>query len=35
MAERLRAMVGSHTQVRVVDFDRRGAWVAREGQAAA
>jgi beta-ribofuranosylaminobenzene 5'-phosphate synthase len=34
-AERLRGMVGPDTEVRVVDFDRRGAWVAREGQAAA
>jgi beta-ribofuranosylaminobenzene 5'-phosphate synthase len=35
VAERLRARVGSGTEVRVVDFDRRGAWLAREGQAAA
>jgi beta-RFAP synthase len=34
-ADRLRAAAGSGTDVRVVDFDRRGAWVAREGQAAA
>jgi beta-RFAP synthase len=35
VADRLRAGVGSDTDVRVIDFDRRGAWVAREGQAAA
>jgi predicted sugar kinase len=35
VAERLRPVVGPGTVVRVVDFDRRGAWVAREGQAAA
>jgi hypothetical protein len=33
--DRLRPAVGPGTEVRVVDFDRRGAWVAREGQAAA
>ena len=37
VAERLRVAVGPDTDVRVVDFDRRGAWVARggSGQAAA
>jgi beta-RFAP synthase len=37
VAERLRAAVDADTDVRVVDFDRRGAWVARDGsgQAAA
>ena len=37
VAGRLRAAIGAGTEVRVVDFDRRGAWVAREGsgQAAA
>jgi beta-ribofuranosylaminobenzene 5'-phosphate synthase len=37
VAERLRAAAGAGTDVRVVDFDRRGAWVARgdSGQAAA
>jgi beta-ribofuranosylaminobenzene 5'-phosphate synthase len=35
VAERLRRAVDPGTEVRVVDFDRRGAWVAREGQAAA
>jgi beta-ribofuranosylaminobenzene 5'-phosphate synthase len=35
VADRLRPAVGPGTEVRVVDFDRRGAWVAREGQAAA
>jgi beta-ribofuranosylaminobenzene 5'-phosphate synthase len=37
VAERLRAAVDPGTDVRVVDFDRRGAWVARggSGQAAA
>jgi beta-RFAP synthase len=35
VAERLRAAAGSGIDVRVVDFDRRGAWVARQGQAAA
>lgn len=37
VAEELRGMVGTGTDVRVVDFDRRGAWVARDGagQAAA
>jgi beta-ribofuranosylaminobenzene 5'-phosphate synthase len=35
VADRLRATVDAGTEVRVVDFDRRGAWVAREGQAAA
>jgi beta-ribofuranosylaminobenzene 5'-phosphate synthase len=35
VADRLRAAGGPGTEVRVVDFDRRGAWVAREGQAAA
>jgi beta-ribofuranosylaminobenzene 5'-phosphate synthase len=37
VAERLRARVGAGTEVRVVDFDRRGAFVARDGsgQAAA
>ena len=37
VAERLGARVGAGTNVRVVDFDRRGAWVARDGsgQAAA
>jgi beta-ribofuranosylaminobenzene 5'-phosphate synthase len=31
VADRLRATVGGGTDVRVVDFDRRGAWVARDG----
>ena len=31
VAERLRAAAGADTDVRVVDFDRRGAWVARRG----
>jgi beta-ribofuranosylaminobenzene 5'-phosphate synthase len=31
VADRLRAAVGPGTDVRVVDFDRRGAWVARAG----
>jgi beta-RFAP synthase len=31
VAERLRSAVDSDTDVRVVDFDRRGAWVARDG----
>jgi beta-ribofuranosylaminobenzene 5'-phosphate synthase len=37
VADRLRAAVAPTTEVRVVDFDRRGAWVARDGsgQAAA
>ena len=35
VAERLRPAVGPGAEVRVVDFDRRGAWLAREGQAAA
>ncbi len=37
VAHRLRAAVDAGTDVRVVDFDRRGAWVARDGsgQAAA
>src|SRR5436853_324142 len=35
VADRLRPAAGPSTEVRVVDFDRRGAWVAREGQAAA
>jgi beta-RFAP synthase len=35
VADRLRDAVGSGTDIRVVDFDRRGARVAREGQAAA
>jgi beta-RFAP synthase len=37
VADRLRATEGSGTEVRVVDFDRRGAWVAHDGsgQAAA
>ena len=37
VAGRLRAAIGAGTEVRVVDFDRRGAWVARDGsgQAAA
>jgi beta-ribofuranosylaminobenzene 5'-phosphate synthase len=37
VAERLRVAVPGNTDVRVVDFDRRGAWVARggSGQAAA
>jgi beta-RFAP synthase len=36
-ADRLRVAVGADTEVRVVDFDRRGAWVGRgsSGQAAA
>lgn len=34
-ADRLRSAVGPGTDVRVVDFDRRGAWVAREGHLAA
>jgi beta-RFAP synthase len=35
VADRLRAALGPGTDVRGVDFDRRGAWLAREGQAAA
>jgi beta-ribofuranosylaminobenzene 5'-phosphate synthase len=37
VADRLRAAAGAGTDVRVVDFDRRGAWIARggSGQAAA
>jgi beta-ribofuranosylaminobenzene 5'-phosphate synthase len=37
VADRLRAAAGADTDVRVVDFDRRGAWFARggSGQAAA
>jgi beta-ribofuranosylaminobenzene 5'-phosphate synthase len=37
VAERLRARAGAGTEVRVVDFDRRGAWTVRDGsrQAAA
>ena len=37
LADRLRAVVRPATEVRVVDFDRRGAWIARDGagQAAA
>ena len=37
VSDRLRAAVGPDVDVRVVDFDRRGAWVARDGsgQAAA
>jgi beta-ribofuranosylaminobenzene 5'-phosphate synthase len=37
VADRLRSAVGGEIDVRVVDFDRRGAWVARggSGQAAA
>jgi beta-RFAP synthase len=37
VAERLRAAAGAGTDVRVVDFDRRGAWLTRagSGQAAA
>lgn len=37
VADRLRAATGPDVEVRVVDFDRRGAWVARggSGQAAA
>jgi beta-RFAP synthase len=31
VAERLRAVAGTNTDVGVVDFDRRGAWVARAG----
>jgi beta-ribofuranosylaminobenzene 5'-phosphate synthase len=31
VAERLRVFVGADAHVRVVDFDRRGAWVARDG----
>jgi beta-RFAP synthase len=31
VADRLRGAVGPGTDVRVVDFDRRGAWVARGG----
>ena len=31
VADRLRAAAGAGTEVRVVDFDRRGAWVARDG----
>jgi beta-ribofuranosylaminobenzene 5'-phosphate synthase len=31
VADRLRAVVAPATDVRVVDFDRRGAWVARDG----
>jgi beta-RFAP synthase len=35
VADRLRTAVGPGTDVRVVDFDRRGAWVARKGMVAA
>jgi beta-RFAP synthase len=37
VSERLRVAVGTGTDIRVVDFDRRGAWIARggSGQAAA
>jgi beta-RFAP synthase len=35
VADRLRDAVGSGTEVRVVDFDRRGAWVARDGSSGA
>lgn len=37
VADRLRAVAGAGTEVSVVDFDRRGAWIARggSGQAAA
>jgi beta-ribofuranosylaminobenzene 5'-phosphate synthase len=35
VADRLRAAVGPATDVRVVDFDRRGAWVARGGSSGA
>jgi hypothetical protein len=31
VADRLRGATGPATDVRVVDFDRRGAWVARDG----
>ena len=31
VADRLRAAADADTDVRVVDFDRRGAWVARDG----
>lgn len=31
VADRLRTAAGPGTEVRVVDFDRRGAWVVREG----
>ena len=35
VAERLRAATGADTDVRVVDFDRRGAWVAHGGSTGA
>lgn len=35
VADRLRVAVDADTEIRVIDFDRRGARVAREGQAAA
>jgi beta-ribofuranosylaminobenzene 5'-phosphate synthase len=35
VADRLRIAAGPGTDVRVIDFDRRGAWVAREGHLAA
>jgi beta-RFAP synthase len=31
VAERLQVVAGSDTDIRVVDFDRRGAWIARGG----
>jgi hypothetical protein len=31
VADQLRALAGTEVDVRVVDFDRRGAWVARDG----
>jgi beta-ribofuranosylaminobenzene 5'-phosphate synthase len=35
VAERLRAMTGAATDITVVDFDRRGAWIARGGSGVA
>jgi hypothetical protein len=37
VADRLRVAAGADTDISVVDFDRRGAWIARSGsgQAAA
>jgi beta-ribofuranosylaminobenzene 5'-phosphate synthase len=35
VADRLRVAAASDTEVRVVDFDRRGAWAARGAPAAA
>jgi predicted sugar kinase len=31
VADRLRAAVDSGIEVRMVDFDRRGAWIAHDG----